>query len=154
MMSHDPVRTFEHAQVHCSDLVRALGEHAEVLRSKGFSGKKLFALIEQLRDELFIHFAREEEGLFPFIVQHVPQASATVDRLVASHDAICGSLSRLLLLASKSDVDGGDAMEELFARFNALYDEHSCTEVVLLREIDHRLDENQRAKLRELICGL
>jgi iron-sulfur cluster repair protein YtfE (RIC family) len=154
MMSPDPVQTFEHDHVRCSNLVRALDEHAEVLRRKRFSGKQLFALIEQLRDELFTHFAREEEGLFPFIVQHVPEASRTVDRLVAAHDAICGSLSRLLLVTSRSDSDGRGVFEELFGRFNVLYREHACTEVTLLREIGDRLDGGQRAKLQLLVSGL
>jgi iron-sulfur cluster repair protein YtfE (RIC family) len=154
-MLPDPVQTFEHDRVRCSSLVRSLGEHRDVSRRKPFSRKQLVGVIERLCDELFTHFAREEEGLFPFIVALLPDARRTVDRLVAAHDAICGRLSHLLLLTSQTCSDSDlAAFDELLTGFNDLYTEHTNTEMTLLQEIGERLDRTQRAKLRRLIRGL
>jgi iron-sulfur cluster repair protein YtfE (RIC family) len=154
-MLSDPVQAFEHDHVRCSTLVRALGERMEMLRRKPFSRRQLISLIEQLRDELFLHFAREEEALFPLIVHQLPHARKTVDRLIATHDAICGTLSRLLLLASQPGSDASFAsFEKLLKRFNTFYAEHATTEVTLLREVDEHLDARQREELRELTQGL
>jgi iron-sulfur cluster repair protein YtfE (RIC family) len=151
----DPVQTFEHDRVRCSNLVRALGAQRAVSRRKPVSRKRLVKVIERLRDKLFTHFAREEEGLFPFIVALLPDAGETVDRLIGAHDAICGSLSHLLLLTSQP---GGDtdlaAFDALLTSFNELYTEHADTEMTLLQELGERLDETQRTKLRQLIRGL
>jgi hypothetical protein len=80
-----------------------------------------------------------------------------VDRLIGAHDALCGTLSRLLLLTLQQSTcaDGSfSAFEDLLHRFNAMYVEHAVTEVTLLREIGARLNADQRATLRELIEGL
>jgi iron-sulfur cluster repair protein YtfE (RIC family) len=154
-MMLDPVETFEHDRVRCSNLVRALGEHRVVSRKKRFSRKQVVSVIERLRDKLFSHFAREEEGLFPFIVALLPEARRTVDRLITAHDAICGSLSHLLLLTSQADWDADlTAFDALLTRFNALYVEHTYTEMTLLQELGERLDRTQRARLRRLVRGL
>jgi hypothetical protein len=154
-MMLDPVQTFEHDRMRCSRLVRALGEHRVVSRKKRFSRKQVVAVIERLRDKLFSHFAREEEGLFPFVVALLPDAQKTVDRLITAHDAICGSLSHLLFLTSQPDGDADPAtFDVLLTRFNALYVEHAYTEMTLLQELGDRLDGTQRAKLRRLIRGL
>jgi iron-sulfur cluster repair protein YtfE (RIC family) len=154
-MLPDPVQTFEHDRVRCSNLVRSLGEHRDVKRRKPSSRKQLVNVIVLLRDELFTHFAREEEGLFPFIVAVLPDARTTVDRLIAAHDSLGGSLSHLLLLISQRvwDTDPA-AFDAHLARFNALFAEHTYTEMALLQEIGERLDQAQRAKLRRLIRGL
>ena len=155
MVMPDPVQTFEHDRVRCTNLVRELGEHAGVTRKKSFSRRQLLKVIEQLRDELLTHFAREEEGLFPFIVGQLPDAKETVERLITAHDAICSSLGRLLLLTSQTDAETGlAAFDEFLSRFSALYAEHTRTEMGLLREIDERLDGAQRDKLCQLVSGL
>ncbi len=154
-MLPDPVQAFERDRVRCSNLVRALGEHTDISRRRPFSRKQLVNVIERLRDKLFTHFAREEEGLFPFIVALLPGARETVDRLITAHDAICGSLSHLLLLTSEARWDTDlAAFDALLTRFNALYAEHTCTEMALLEDLGERLDGTQRAKLRKLIRGL
>jgi hypothetical protein len=154
-MLPDPIQTFEHDRIRCSKLVHSLSERVDTSRRRTLSRKRLANGIERLRDELFAHFAREEEGLFPFIVGQLPGARSTVDRLIAAHDAICGSLSHLLLIASRAGSDASlDAFDEVLLGFNALYTEHANTEMALLREIDERLDKSQRARLRQLIRGL
>jgi iron-sulfur cluster repair protein YtfE (RIC family) len=154
-MSPDPVQAFEHDRVQCSNLVRVLGQHRDVARRKTFSRRQVVSVIERLRDQLFSHFAREEEGLFPFIVSLFPGTRKTVDRLIIAHDAICGTLSHLLVLTAQTSWDSDlTAFDELMTRFDSLYAEHTSTEMVLLQHIGERLDRAQRAKLFRLVRGL
>jgi iron-sulfur cluster repair protein YtfE (RIC family) len=154
-MLTDPIQTFEHDRIRCSELVRTVSDRVRTSRRRAPSGKQLVNRIERLRDELFAHFAREEEGLFPFIVAQLPKARQTVDRLIAAHDAICEGLSQLLLLASQAGSATDPAsIDAVLVRFNALYEEHANTEMGLLREIDEQLDKTQRVRLRQFIRGL
>ncbi|HVJ88787.1 MAG TPA: hemerythrin domain-containing protein, partial [Labilithrix sp.] len=42
--------------------------------------------IEGFREALLEHFAREQEGLLPFVVDRLPDSRPAVDRLIADHD--------------------------------------------------------------------
>jgi iron-sulfur cluster repair protein YtfE (RIC family) len=89
-------------------------------------------LSEQVKlfdDELLHHFAREEEGLFPFVRTHVPAKADAVDRLVEGHDLICGAIVRLIHLVDA----GGDpsALAGHYERFETAYSRHSEAEAAL-----------------------
>jgi hypothetical protein len=105
-------------------------------------------LLEELREPLFLHFVREEEGLFPFVAElaHRVQAMAT------AHDAICGALARMCQLAA---VDAPRAsLAGVFERFETACAEHARTEATFLHELESRLDDAQRRRLAELVRGL
>src|SRR5262249_25407142 len=119
MLSADPIETLEHDHAQCSNLVLALDRQVEMSRRKPLAREQLTVLMEQLRDALFTHCAREEEGLFPFIVRHLPDARRTVERLIAAHDALCGSLSRLPLLTCRAG-DEAVALDEPLQRFHSV----------------------------------
>lgn len=152
----DALSAFEHSHTRINGLVLRLVEAITTIGSPARASecqRSLACLLGEIRDELLVHFAREEEGLFPFIRRHVPEHIATVARLEATHDLICGALTRLADLASKN-------MEEslvfilLHERFESAYAEHGREEKALLGELAQGLNEEQRVALRELVHGL
>jgi iron-sulfur cluster repair protein YtfE (RIC family) len=150
----DPTRELEHDHVRFSKHVSGLRALAEAAQGSGGLSRSLL----QLREELFLHFAREEEGLFPFVATHLPGTRETVDRLVASHDGLCGSLSRMVHLVQRSKpgelAQHETTFMELLDRFESLYTKHSLEEVTFLRELGPRLTVAQRQELEELVRGL
>lgn len=105
------------------------------------------ALVE-LRELLFLHFAREEEGLFPFVADAVPKLSDAIAAMETAHDTICGALARATALAMSG---GGVAVvTQLFERFEAAYGEHAAAEARLLETV-RGLSVEQRARLAELV---
>lgn len=154
----DPIRTFEHSHETLTQLAlevrRLVADDSGEQRA---ARKRLLARIEVLREELLEHFAKEEEGLFPFVRHHLPLTARAVDRLEASHDAICGSLVRLAhLVASDRKVPAANhsTLIALYERFEKAYGEHSRDEALLLQELGRALDERQRRQLAELLRGL
>lgn len=80
----DPVEGLEHDHLAFSEVVAQVnvvlvdlssGDVADDLRS--------LRLVESLRDDLLAHFAKEEEGLFPFVAQASPAVTPDIDRLLA-----------------------------------------------------------------------
>ncbi len=111
----------------------------------------------ELREALLLHFAREEEGLFPFVGQHFPEAMSRIVAMEVAHDGICGSVTRTTFLAEQ----GPDAFAKhlpaitaSFVRFVDGYVSHSRIESELIEELGRRLDAEQRAVLAELIRGI
>jgi iron-sulfur cluster repair protein YtfE (RIC family) len=159
--SSDPVRQFEHAHASLTRLALEVREivHAEP-GERGASTRARRtrrARLEALRDALLEHFANEEEGLFPFVRQHVPALSAGVDALQRSHDVICGALVRLTHLL---DQDGrGDeaqrrAIHALYERFEQAYTAHSHDEARLFEELGRTLGDAHRRELAAILRGL
>lgn len=98
------------------------------------------ALVE-LSEELFEHFAREEEELFPFVVRRLPDLAPKVASLVEGHDRICGAASRLLALKDRAPTAGNlDLAASLFQRLVDVYADHSGREIELFAAIAPRLD--------------
>jgi hypothetical protein len=131
---------------------RMLDIAARVRALDGASVPQLVAPLRELREALFLHFAREEEGLFPFVADNVAELAPRVDAMALAHDAICGALVRMLHLAST----GGalDAIARLHERFEQAYADHSAAEAALLEALQSRLDPGQRAQLAALVDGL
>lgn len=148
MVSDDPVRELAHDHV---DLNRRVLELAAYL-----SGERalpaLLPALKELREHLFLHFAREEEGLFPLVAEWMPELSDQVPAMVSAHDAVCGALARMIHVASTGDDAAG--LATLLGRFQAAYGDHSRSEAELLQRLDASLDAAQRAQLAALVRGL
>jgi iron-sulfur cluster repair protein YtfE (RIC family) len=101
---------------------------------------------------LFLHFAREEEGLFPLVSESVPDLADQVHAMALAHDAICGGLARMChLAATNAELP---TVLAVFTRFETAYASHAEVEAKLLHTLSGRLDPEQRARLAELVRGL
>lgn len=153
----DPLRQFEHSHATLSKLAFEVGQALRDLPGRETSPAERRRLADQLDafgNELIHHFAREEEGLFPFVRTNVPAKTDAVDRLVEGHDAICGAIVRLVhLVGAEAAPVREDALAH-YARFEAAYARHSREEAVLLEQLGGVLDEGQRGQLAELLRGL
>ena len=154
----DPLREFEHTH---DQLTKLALEAAQFLRRpRAAPGERmtdddrrqLCACLQSLRDELLLHFAVEEEGLFPFIRANLPGKADQVDRLALAHDAICGGVVRLAHAAQANPP--GPALVSLYERFDAAYVLHSREEADLFATLARTLDSSQRAELAERLHGL
>jgi hypothetical protein len=112
----------------------------------------LSSALEELREHLFLHFAREEEGLFPLVSEWIPELAEQVLAMVGAHDAVCGALARMIYMA-RAETDAA-ALPGLLARFQTTYADHARDEAELLQRLDASLDATQRAQLAELVRGL
>ena len=144
----DPVRELAHDHADLNRRVLELGPSL----AKLVSPQPLLPHLQELREHMFLHFAREEEGLFPLVAEWIPELADRVLAMVSAHDAVCGALARMIHAASAE----GDlaAFQHMLARFEATYSEHARSEVELLRRLDERLDAAQRAQLAELVRSL
>ena len=150
----DPIQELVHDHGDINRRVLALGSAIRALDRNDGNGMALalVAQLGELRELLFLHFAREEEGLFPFVAEVVPELADQAQAIALAHDVICGGLARMYHLASaNADLT---VILAVFARFEAAYASHSQTEAELLQELAARLDPAQRARLAELVHGL
>lgn len=142
--SDDPIDELTHDHRRLTELLFVLREQLSHCDPTTSAWTALSATIERLRDELLTHAAREEEGLFPFVTANAPQFEPRARALQNAHDAICGTISRLVHAvahASGTSNEQLDACRELFARFEALYAKHASEEAELLEELGRTLDE-------------
>ena len=150
----DPVQDLVHDHTDINRRVLALGSAIRALDSNNGDGMAL-ALVTQLgelRELLFLHFAREEEGLFPFVSEKVPELADQVHAMALAHDAICGGLGRMYhLSAANAELS---TILAVFTRFETAYASHAEVEAKLLHTLNGRLDAEQRALLAELVRGL
>lgn len=150
----DPLQELVHDHADINRKVLALGGAIRALDRNHGNGMAV-ALVHrmaELRELLFLHFAREEEGLFPFVAETVPDLADQVHDMALAHDTICGSLARMNHLAATNA--SVHVVLAVFARFEAAYARHAETEAELLRQLAARLDDAQRAQLAELVRGL
>lgn len=151
--STDPVDSLTHDHLHLSELVLAVRERLERLARSPAVRTELAAAVERLRDELLTHFALEEEGLFPFVAQKGADFARRAAALEAGHDAVCGSVSRLLYLVQKPTSQAA-ACVAIFERFEQSYASHAQDEVAFLRDVGAHLDAGDRRELRAILDGL
>jgi len=151
---NDLVQDLVHDHADINRRVFALGATIRTLDRDDGQGMALALVtrLGELRELLFLHFAREEEGLFPFVAEVVPDLAEPVHAMALAHDAICGGLARMYHLASTNAELG--QITSLFTRFEAAYATHAETEAELLKTLSARLDSEQRARLWELVRGL
>ena len=150
----DPVQDLVHDHADINRRVFALGAAIRALDRNDGNGMALalVAQLGELRELLFLHFAREEEGLFPFVSETVPELADQVQAMATAHDAICGGLARMYhLAAANADLT---VLLAVFARFEMAYASHADSEAELLGLLTARLDGEQRARLADLVRGL
>jgi DUF438 domain-containing protein len=152
--SRDPVQAFEHDHQTLNEQVLALGPLMARFERDNLASTAatLAGHIAALRDDLFLHFAREEEGLFPYLAANAPDLEPSVAELVSMHDEICGALARLIHVVN----DGAklDSMAPLFDRFESAYVRHSRAEHALLETAAARLTPAQRDDLAAMVAGI
>jgi iron-sulfur cluster repair protein YtfE (RIC family) len=150
----DPVEDLVHDHADINRRVLALGAAIRALDRNHGNGMAV-ALVHQmaeLRELLFLHFAREEEGLFPFVSDTVPDLAEQIGAMALAHDAICGGLARMCHLAATNAEIA--AIVTVFSRFEVTYASHSEMEAELLHTLGSRLDRAQREQLAALVQGL
>jgi hypothetical protein len=150
----DPVQDLVHDHADINRRVFALGSTIRALDRDGGNGMALALVtrLGELRELLFLHFAREEEALFPMVAELVPELADQVHSMALAHDAICGGLARMYhLAAANTDLT---TIIAVFLRFETAYASHSESEAELLNALGHRLDPAQLAQLAELVRGL
>jgi len=150
----DPVQDLVHDHADINRRVFALGSAIRALDRDDGDGLALALVtrLGELRELLFLHFAREEEGLFPFVSESVPDLADQVHAMALAHDAICGGLARMYhLAAANAELP---TVLAVFTRFETAYGSHAEVEAKLLHTLSGRLDSEQRARLAELVRGL
>jgi iron-sulfur cluster repair protein YtfE (RIC family) len=150
----DPVQDLVHDHADINRRVFAVGSAIRALDRQDGDGMAL-ALVKplgELRELVFLHFAREEEGLFPFVSETVPELIDQVHAMELAHDAICGGLARMYHLAVANAELA--TILAVFTRFETTYASHAEVEAGLLHTLNGRLDPAQRAQLAELVRGL
>ncbi len=148
MVSDDPVRELAHDHAELSRRVLELG----ALLAKHQAPAPLLPELRELREHMFLHFAREEEGLCPLVSEWIPELADQVLAMVSAHDAVCGALARMIHRAS-TEADAA-SFQSLLARFQTAYADHAKDEARLLQRIDAGLDAAQRVELAELVRSL
>lgn len=151
-MASDVVGELSHDHEDINRRVLAIAAGVRSLQRTAGATSELEAPLTELRDLLFLHFAREEEGLFPFVQEVVPDLAARVHVMEVAHDTICGSLARMVHLASTAAPIA--SLASVFERFEGAYAVHSSTEAELLVGLRGRLNDVQRNALAELVKGL
>jgi len=150
----DPVQDLVHDHADINRRVFALGSAIRALDRDDGDGLALALVtrLGELRELLFLHFAREEEGLFPFVSESVPELADQVHAMALAHDAICGGLARMYhLAAANAELP---TVLAVFTRFETAYASHAEVEAKLLHTLSGSLDPEQRARLAELVRGL
>jgi hypothetical protein len=150
----DPLDNLAHDHADINRRVLAVGASIRALDCEDGNGMALAlaSRLDELRELLFLHFAREEEGLFPMVSELVPELAAQIGEMAIVHDAICGSLARMYHLAAANAELA--TILAVFQRFETAYASHAEVEADLLRALATRLDPAQRAQLAELVRGL
>lgn len=146
----DPVLEFQHDHEDLNVLVREIGA---LLRAPEIVSAlpMLAAQLVELREHLFLHFAREEEGLFPYVANALPDLSDDISSMISAHDTACGAIARMVHVAQSGDAA---RLTGLFDRFELAYTLHARAERALLQSLGQRLSGGQRAELILLLRGL
>jgi len=148
----DALRNFAHHHGELNRSVVGLAARIDALRDSRTTSAGLATALEELREPLFLHFAREEEGLFPFVAELGADLAATVSEMILAHDEICGALARVCALAS---VDAPIAsIVPIFERFERAYVAHASRESALLVTLEKKIGADQRRHLAEVVAAL
>jgi hypothetical protein len=155
----DPLHELEHDHGHLTRLVFELREqlHEAAVKDPQEAHAALAETIHTLGEDLVEHFAREEEGLFPFVSETVPELREHVQRLSGAHDTVCGAILRMRHAVGDDAAAFASRIPSLLAlheRFDVAYTEHSRDERALLDGLKSRLDPEARRTLATLLQGL
>jgi len=151
---NDPVEALVHDHAELNRRVFAVGSAIRALDCEEGNGMALALVsrLDELREMMFLHFAREEEGLFPFVSELVPDLADQVRAMDLAHDSICGGLARMCHLATANAEPM--MITAVFARFETAYASHAEVEAQLLRTLSAQLGAGDRVRLAELVSGL
>lgn len=157
----DLIGQLEHDHHHLDKMVAAVSDAMQAaLRGEREPAEIQAEIIEFLsvaEDEVYEHFDREEQGLFPFVLERMPDSAESVRALESAHDRMCGALSRMNRIASQESetfVEEFEPFVAIFARFEANYSKHSKDEWRLFRELADHIDDGDRDTLAELLRNL
>jgi len=144
----------DHSRDRVGLLVVTVGEL--IARGNDTPKAVLERAVVELRDALLEHVAKEEEGLFPYVVTYAPGLAKSVARLSSSHEALSAAVLRLeqAVHRKSSARRPSDTPSTAFDRFHAIYAEHEASETRFLRRVDARLDDSQRHALAAIVRGL
>ena len=164
-MNADNLDRFEqlhHDHLHLNRLVEDLRASLQAcLRDEG-DAEELFGTVEEFvaaaSDELYEHFDAEESGLFPYVLERLPETKAMIRSLESGHDRICGTLARLERFVAHGDAGRFatefDGFVALFARFDANFSKHAIEEEAMLNSLSERLDPGARKELARLLAEI
>jgi len=154
----DPIQALAHDHRELTGLLIAVHEAlTRVERGQSKLDDELHEIrdgIEVFREALLEHFAREQEGILPFVLARLPNVARQVDRLISEHDRIADLLTRLVTDVGSVDA-GGDvsSFRASLARFDELYAAHAKTELAFFTEVTAALGGDCEAteQLRSLL---
>lgn len=110
--------------------------------------------LELAEEELYEHFDREEQVVFPFLAEQLPESQSSIERLSHAHDRMCGAMSRMQRLVELDDDEFSaqfDALVALFARFDANFGRHSREEIGLFQALGQRLQPADLERLQQML---
>jgi len=149
----DPIGQLTHDHGELNRRVLSIGTQVRSLqRAPSSTTESLVTPLRELREHLFLHFAREEEGLFPFVTELLGDLADQIHGMEIAHDTICGALARMVHLAQTGSALA--LIAQLFDRFENTYAAHAQMEAELLAGLATRLDAEQRTRLAALVDGL
>lgn len=150
-----PLQELAHDHRELSGLLFALHEAlARIERGTSKLEDELHEMtdgIEAFREALLEHFAREQEGAFPFVAMRLPAERTHVDELVAQHDRIAETLGNVVRDLHAAEIA---TWSEALARFDSLYAEHTKSEVLFFGVVTTALasDADATKTLRDLLA--
>lgn len=155
----DPIDELSHDHGPLSALLLAVREVLDrILESGGSHAEDAGELrdgVESLRESLLVHFAREEEALFPFVVARFPAMRARAESLTADHEVVCRRAEDLARVVERSlaSREGFAGCRAALDSFEEAYARHTQNELALLDDVDALLDSPARGELRTLLSS-
>ena len=136
----DPIGELAHDHRELNGLLIAVEEAlGRVERGRSTLDDELHEIhdgTEAFREALLEHFAREQEGLLPFVVSRLPPVRDQVDQLITEHDRIAEALTQLVKDVRAIAADGElAAFRASLAHFEELYASHTKGELAFLSEV-------------------
>lgn len=102
--------------------------------------------VEVFREALLEHFAREQEGVLPFVLSRFSDVESRIDRLIAEHDRIAECLNKLVVEVAQVDAESDTSrFRAELTRFDELYANHAKTELAFFADIMKRLEGDRDA---------
>ncbi len=144
--ARDPVLELLHDHEDLNELVRSVGDTVRAANDPDAAA--LAAQLVELREQMFLHFAREEEGAFPFIAAVLPEVADEVTTMLHAHDAVCGAVARMIHAVRAGQVE---QTRTLFDRFELAYTLHARAERIFLQGLVGRLAPEDARQLAELV---
>ncbi len=125
-------------------------------RAAGDIADEVSAFLEVAEEEIFEHFDREEQALFPFLRTVMSDMEASIARLERGHDTMCGVITRISRIAGSENAltENFETLVALFARFDANFVSHSEAEWSIIRRIAEQLNADERRRLGELLSEI